>query len=95
MSKLWTGKYLDHEIKSIDMCQSIQQLLDCVFIFLALQPRHESIAPVNDDCRYTWYERGVVGVEGLQCLPQHQPFRVEGDRVAQNLFHSFFFEYER
>ena len=95
MSKLWAGKYLDHEIKSINMCQSIQQLLDRVFILLALQPRHESIAPVDDDCRYTWYERGVVGVEDLQCLPQHQPFWVEGDRVAQNLFHSFFLEYER
>jgi len=77
------GKYFDSELQASNAFERIEEALDGFFIGVVFEPGGECIAPCRDDGGDVWDEGRLVGIVGVESRPEHAPFGVERDRIAE------------
>lgn len=75
--------YLKHKLQPPGAFKGIKEAVDGSFIGFIFEPGGESVAPGGDNGDGVGDEGGLVGEEGVKCCPEHAPFWIEGDGVAE------------
>src|SRR5450432_1542564 len=76
--------YFKVEFQASNAFEGVEEAFDGFFVGLVFQPGGEGLAPCCNYGSDGGDESRLVGIVGMEGSPQHAPFRVERDCIAES-----------